>query len=86
MIVGSAMFALMHRHASPQRLMQRAGGSVILLAALIGFAVWGGAAAMLVALEDLSRWMELLPLAAFLVALLAYPRGAPSDEEREHVW
>jgi hypothetical protein len=53
---------------------------------VIGFAVWAVTAAILVALEDLSRWMELLPLAAFLAALFVYPRGEPSDEEREHVW
>jgi hypothetical protein len=53
---------------------------------LIGFTVWGLTAAVFVSLEDLSRWMELVPLAAFLAAQFAYPRGAPSDEEREHVW
>jgi hypothetical protein len=53
---------------------------------VIGFAVWAITAAILVALEDLSRWLELLPLAAFLVAVFAYPRGEPSDEEREHIW
>jgi hypothetical protein len=53
---------------------------------LIGFAVWTSVAYAVVALEDGPRWLELVPLTAFLGALLVYPRGEPSDEEREHVW
>jgi hypothetical protein len=53
---------------------------------LIGFTVWSGVAVISVMMQGASRWLELLPLAAFLAALFAYPRGAASDEEREHVW
>jgi len=53
---------------------------------LIGFTVWSGVAVISVMMQGASRWLELLPLAAFLAALFAYPRGVASDEEREHVW
>jgi hypothetical protein len=36
--------------------------------------------------QQFSVWTELLPVAAFIVALLSYPRGEASDEQREHVW
>lgn len=52
----------------------------------IGFAIWTAVAYATVILEGGPRWLELVPLAAFLGALFAYPRGEPSDEEREHVW
>lgn len=53
---------------------------------LIGFSVWTAVAVLAVTLEDASPWLEILPLAAFIGALFCYPRGEPSDEEREHVW
>jgi hypothetical protein len=53
---------------------------------LIGFSVWTALAVTAVMMRGASRWLELLPLAAFLAALFAYPRGEASDEEREHVW
>lgn len=52
----------------------------------IGFVLWTLVALLAVELQDGPRWLELLPLASFLGALLIYPRAAPSDEEREHVW
>jgi hypothetical protein len=53
---------------------------------IIGFAVWTIVALFAVWLEDAPRWLEIVPLFAFLIALTAYPRGEASDEEREHVW
>ncbi len=53
---------------------------------VIGFAVWTAVALIAVWLEDAPRWLEIVPLFAFLAAILAYPRGEASDEEREHVW
>ena len=53
---------------------------------IIGFAVWTMVAVIAVIMQGASRWLELLPLAAFLAALFANPRGVASDEEREHVW
>ncbi len=53
---------------------------------IIGFAVWTGVAVIAVMMQGASRWLEILPLAAFLAALFAFPRGEASDEEREHVW
>jgi hypothetical protein len=53
---------------------------------VIGFAVWTAFAAAAVWTQDAPRWLEIVPLFAFLVALFAYPRGEASDEEREHVW
>jgi hypothetical protein len=52
----------------------------------IGFAIWTVVALLAIRLEESSRWLELLPFAAFLGALFVYPRAPPSDEEREHVW
>jgi len=52
----------------------------------IGFAIWTAAAEGAVAVEGLSPWLKVVPFAAFLVTLFAYPRGEASDEEREHVW
>lgn len=54
--------------------------------ALIGFAAWALVAALAVWVEDGPRWLEIIPLVAFVAALFAQPRGEPSDEEREHVW
>jgi hypothetical protein len=53
---------------------------------IIGFAAWTAVALVVVLMQSSSPWLELLPLAAFLTAVFAYPRGEPSDEEREHVW
>lgn len=52
----------------------------------IGFILWTLMAFVALALEERSRWLEVLPFAAFVGALFIYPRAAPSDEEREHVW
>jgi hypothetical protein len=52
----------------------------------IGFAVWTAVAVAAVVWQSSSRWLEVLPIAAFIAALFVYPRGEPSDEEREHVW
>ena len=57
-----------------------------LWSALISFAVWTVMALVAVALQGAPRWVEVLPFAAFIATLFAYPRGEPSDEEREHVW
>jgi len=53
---------------------------------ILGFSVWTLAALLALALEEHSRWLEIIPFASFLGAVFAYPRAAPSDEEREHVW
>jgi len=53
---------------------------------IIGFTVWTVVAAVSVLLQSETRWLEMLPLATFLAALFAFPRGEASDEEREHVW
>jgi hypothetical protein len=53
---------------------------------LIGFTVWTAMAVLAVTLVDASPWLAIIPLAAFVGALFCYPRGEPSDEEREHVW
>src|SRR4051812_11816326 len=53
---------------------------------LISFAVWTAVAVAAVAMQGGSSWLELLPFGAFLAAQFVYPRGEPSDEEREHVW
>jgi hypothetical protein len=53
---------------------------------VIGFAVWTAVAYAAVAVEGLSPWLEIVPFAAFLACLFLYPRGEPSDEEREHIW
>lgn len=51
-----------------------------------GFAVWALVAALTMKMQGGSHWFEIVPLIAFLAALLVCPRGAPSDEERELVW
>jgi hypothetical protein len=53
---------------------------------IIGFAVWTVVAIGAVWLEDAPRWLEIVPLFGFALALTVYPRGEASDEEREHVW
>ena len=53
---------------------------------LISFTVWTAMAVVAVVLQAAPRWLEILPFAAFVAALFVYPRGQPSDEEREHVW
>jgi hypothetical protein len=52
----------------------------------ISFAVWTVMALVMLEAQRLSAWTGLLPVLAFGVALLAYPRGEASDEQREHVW
>ena len=52
----------------------------------LGFAIWTLVALLALQMQDRSRWLEIVPFAAFLGALFVYPRAAPSDEEREHVW
>ena len=54
--------------------------------AAVGFAIWSLVALLAIALQEGPRWLELLPFMAFVGALFVYPRAAPSDEEREHVW
>ena len=53
---------------------------------VVAFTAWAAVAAASVVMQNQTRWLELLPLAAFLAAVFLYPRGEPSDEEREHVW
>jgi len=53
---------------------------------VISFAVWTVMALIMLEAQQFSVWTELLPVAAFIVALLSYPRGEASDEQREHVW
>ena len=53
---------------------------------VIAFTLWTAAAAAAVVWQSASRWLEVLPFAAFVGALFGYPRGEASDEEREHVW
>lgn len=52
----------------------------------ISFAVWTVMAVAMLEAQQFSVWTELLPVAAFIVALASYPRGEASDEQREHVW
>jgi hypothetical protein len=53
---------------------------------VISFAIWTVMALVMLEAQQFSVWTELLPVAAFIVALLSYPRGEASDEQREHVW
>lgn len=53
---------------------------------VLGFAIWTLVALLALQMQAGSRWLEILPFAFFLGAVFAYPRAAPSDEEREHVW
>jgi uncharacterized membrane protein (GlpM family) len=53
---------------------------------LVSLAAWTATAFIAVGLEEASRWLEALPFLILLAALLFYPRGKPSDEEREHIW
>jgi hypothetical protein len=53
---------------------------------VISFAVWTVMALVMLEAQQFLVWTELLPVAAFIVALLSYPRGEASDEQREHVW
>lgn len=53
---------------------------------LAGFAAWGLLSAACVRAEDGPRWLETLPFLILVAAIALYPRGAPSDAEREHVW
>ena len=53
---------------------------------VMGFAVWTLVAQLAIRMQESSPWLEVVPFAAFVGALFVYPRAAPSDEEREHVW
>jgi hypothetical protein len=53
---------------------------------IAGFTVWTALAFVAVALQQGPRWLEILPFAILACAVWLYPRGVPSDEEREHVW
>ena len=52
----------------------------------ISFAVWTVMAVVMLEAQQFSVWTELLPVLAFIIALVSYPRGEASDEQREHVW
>jgi hypothetical protein len=54
--------------------------------AVIGFGLWILVALLAIQMQEGPRWLEIVPFATFLGALFVYPRAAPSDEEREHVW
>lgn len=56
------------------------------LTSLISFLVWSALAVDAVAPQSGPHWLQILPLIAFLAAVFSYPRGRPSDEEREHIW
>jgi uncharacterized membrane protein (GlpM family) len=56
------------------------------LALVISLAAWTVTAFAAVLIEDVSPWLEVLPFLILLAALILYPRGEPSDEEREHIW
>jgi len=56
------------------------------LAALAGFALWAVTAQAMIWLEGGPRWLEALTVLVLAAAILLYPRGEPSDEEREHIW
>ncbi len=56
------------------------------LASLAGFALWAMAALAMIWLEGGPRWLEALPGLVLAAAILFYPRGEPSNEEREHIW
>lgn len=51
-----------------------------------GYVAWTLVAVMAVAMQSGPKWLEILPLLAFLGGAMSYPRGEPSDEQREHVW
>jgi uncharacterized membrane protein (GlpM family) len=56
------------------------------LALLASLAAWTAVALAAVQVEDASRWLQVVPFLILLAALFLYPRGEPSDEEREHIW
>jgi hypothetical protein len=53
---------------------------------VIGFAIWTLVALLAIQMQERSRWLEVVPLAAFVGALFVYPRAPASDEEREYIW
>jgi len=57
-----------------------------LLSALASLALWIVASCAALWLQDGPRWLEILPFLFLVCAIVFYPRGKPSDEEREHVW
>ncbi|HEU0162668.1 MAG TPA: hypothetical protein VFQ69_09725 [Rhizomicrobium sp.] len=50
----------------------------------IALAAWTLAAFASILLQDGPAWLEILPFLLMLAAILLYPRGPVSDEEREH--
>lgn len=54
--------------------------------ALASMALWFVAAFVVLRLQAGPRWLEILPFLLLVAAIAFYPRGKPSDEEREHVW
>jgi len=53
---------------------------------IASFAVWTALAFVAVTMQGGPRWLEILPFAILVAGVFLYPRGEPSDEEREHVW
>jgi hypothetical protein len=53
---------------------------------IAGFAAWTLIAVAAVWMQGGPRSLEVIPLAVLLAAIGFSPRGAASDEEREHVW
>ena len=53
---------------------------------IAGFAVWTALAIVAVAMQGGPHWLQILPFAILVCAVCFYPRGEPSDEEREHIW
>ena len=52
----------------------------------IGFAIWTLVALLALRMQAAPHRLEIVPFAFSLGAVFIYPRAAPSDEEREHVW
>jgi uncharacterized membrane protein (GlpM family) len=57
-----------------------------LLSALASLSAWAVAAGAVLWLQGGPHWLEILPFLLLVAAIVFYPRGKPSDEEREHVW
>ncbi len=57
-----------------------------LLSLLASLALWVAMAFVALWLQSGPRWLEALPFLVLIGAIVFYPRGEPSDEEREHVW
>ena len=57
-----------------------------LLSLLASLALWIATACAALWLQGGPRWLEILPFLVLVGAIAFYPRGKPSDEEREYVW